>query len=83
MLPKIPTLFNPCLRHIYNLRWPDKIQNENLWDKSKWLTRFYRRIGARLNTPSRNQHQTPSLNYLEPAAQEKESKASQQMGARH
>jgi hypothetical protein len=34
MLQKIQTFFNTCLRHIYNIRWPDKIQNENLWKQA-------------------------------------------------
>ena len=30
MLQKIQTFFNPCLRRIYNIRWPEMIPNEGL-----------------------------------------------------
>jgi hypothetical protein len=33
---KVPCPFiNRCLRQILNIRWPNKITNENLWDKTK------------------------------------------------
>ena len=34
MLLKIQTFLNTCLRRIYNIRWPDKIRNEDLWERA-------------------------------------------------
>ena len=31
---KIQTFFNNCLRRIYNIRWPEKIRNEDLWERA-------------------------------------------------
>ena len=31
---KIQTFFNTCLRRIYNIRWPEKIRNEDLWERA-------------------------------------------------
>ncbi|XP_068723948.1 uncharacterized protein [Montipora capricornis] len=30
---KIQTFFNTCLRRIFNIRWPEKIRNEDLWER--------------------------------------------------
>ena len=30
-LQKIQTFYNTCLRRIFNIRWPDRISNEELW----------------------------------------------------
>ena len=32
---KIQTFFNTCLRRIYNIHWPEKIRNEDLWERAK------------------------------------------------
>ena len=34
MLLRIQTFFNNCLRRIFNIRWPDKIRNEDLWERA-------------------------------------------------
>jgi len=31
---KIQTFINTCLRCIYNIRWPDMIPNEDLWEQA-------------------------------------------------
>nr|KAG5695858.1 hypothetical protein BaRGS_006515 [Batillaria attramentaria] len=31
---KIQTFFNTCLRRIFNIRWPEKIRNEELWERA-------------------------------------------------
>nr|KAG5713179.1 hypothetical protein BaRGS_007706 [Batillaria attramentaria] len=34
MQPKIQTFLNICLRRIFNIRWPEKIRNEELWERA-------------------------------------------------
>ena len=34
MLGKIQTFINTCLRRIYNIRWPEIISNEDLWERA-------------------------------------------------
>nr|KAG5695304.1 hypothetical protein BaRGS_028239 [Batillaria attramentaria] len=34
MQQKIQTFLNTCLRRIFNIRWPEKIRNEELWERS-------------------------------------------------
>ena len=34
MLWKIETFISTCLRHIYNIRWPEMIPNEELWERA-------------------------------------------------
>nr|KAG5691371.1 hypothetical protein BaRGS_033420 [Batillaria attramentaria] len=34
MQQKIQTFFNTCLRRIFNIRWPEKIRNEELWERA-------------------------------------------------
>ena len=34
MLLRIQTVFNNCLRLIYNIRWPVEIRNEDLWEQA-------------------------------------------------
>jgi hypothetical protein len=86
MLPKIQTFFNiPA--------WGTFTPSDSLTkyvtktcasegDMNQWLSRFCGGSGARLDTSSRNQHQTPSPD-LEQAVQREYRQASQQMGARH
>nr|KAG5710855.1 hypothetical protein BaRGS_027006 [Batillaria attramentaria] len=31
---KIQTFLNTCLRRIFNIRWPEKIRNEELWERT-------------------------------------------------
>ena len=33
VLWKIHTFINTCLRHIYNIRWPEMISNKDLWER--------------------------------------------------
>ena len=33
MLQKIQTFINTCLKCIYNIRWPEVISNEDLWER--------------------------------------------------
>nr|KAG5703814.1 hypothetical protein BaRGS_031448 [Batillaria attramentaria] len=34
MQQKIQTFLNTCLRRIFNFRWPEKIRNEELWERA-------------------------------------------------
>nr|KAG5699797.1 hypothetical protein BaRGS_013517 [Batillaria attramentaria] len=34
MQQKIHTFFNTCLRRIFNIRWPEKMRNEELWERA-------------------------------------------------
>nr|KAG5702156.1 hypothetical protein BaRGS_010422 [Batillaria attramentaria] len=34
---KIQTFFNTCLRHIFNIRWPEKIRNKELGEMSEFF----------------------------------------------
>nr|KAG5714057.1 hypothetical protein BaRGS_020385 [Batillaria attramentaria] len=34
MQQKIQTFLNTCLRRIFNIRWPEKIRNEELWERA-------------------------------------------------
>ena len=34
MLRKIQTFINTCLRRIYNIRWPDMISKDDLWEQA-------------------------------------------------
>nr|KAG5705287.1 hypothetical protein BaRGS_010738 [Batillaria attramentaria] len=35
MQQKIQTFLNTCLRRIFNIRWPEKIRNEELWERAE------------------------------------------------
>ena len=35
MLQKIQTFINACLRKLFNIRWPEKIANKELWQKAE------------------------------------------------
>ena len=35
MLQKVQTFINICLRRIYRIHWPDKIRNEDLWERAR------------------------------------------------
>ncbi|RXN15856.1 endonuclease-reverse transcriptase [Labeo rohita] len=56
---KIQTFFNTCLRRIFKIRWPDKISNEELWQRagqesitSQILRRKWGWIGHTLRKPA-------------------------------
>nr|KAG5711927.1 hypothetical protein BaRGS_026368 [Batillaria attramentaria] len=89
MQQKIQTFFNTCLRRIFNIRWPEKIRNEELWKRAgqepvakqilrrKWGCRDW----TRPQEASIQQH-TPSPD-MKPAGEEEERPASQQLQAGH
>ena len=59
MLQKNQTFINTCLRHIYNIRWPEMISNEDLWERAgqepvakKILKRMWGWIGHTLWKPA-------------------------------
>ena len=56
---RIHTFFNTCLRRIFNIRWPEKIRNEDLWERAgqePLVTQIMRRrwgwIGHTLRKPA-------------------------------
>ena len=59
MQQKIQIFFNACLRHIYKIRWQEKIRNEDLWERAgqepvakKILRRKWGLIGHTLKNPA-------------------------------
>nr|KAG5704999.1 hypothetical protein BaRGS_022841 [Batillaria attramentaria] len=61
MQQKIQTFLNTCLRRIFNIRWPEKIRNEELWERAgqepvaKQILKFQRKwgwIGHTLRKPA-------------------------------
>ena len=85
MQQKIQTLFNTCLRCIYKIQWQEKIRNKDLWERAgqepvakQILRRKWGWIRDTLRKPASSTH-TPSPD-LEPAGEEKERTASQQLG---
>ena len=88
MQQKIQTFLNTCLRRIYKIRWQEQIRNEDLWERAgqepvaKQILR--REVGLDRTHPQEAniQHHTPSPD-LEPAGEEEERPASQQLEARH
>nr|KAG5706209.1 hypothetical protein BaRGS_019536 [Batillaria attramentaria] len=58
-----PDIFlNTCLRRIFNIRWPEKIRNEELWERAGQepvASRSCGGSGAGLDTPSGSQHPVP------------------------
>ena len=60
-MQKIQTFINMCLRRIFNIRWPEKISNEELWqrERSQSTNRSDAGSGAGLGTPSGSQHPAP------------------------
>jgi hypothetical protein len=60
-MKKIQVFINTCLRKILKIRWPDKISNEELWQRTKQqpvdqdvLQRRWRWIGHTLRKPASN-----------------------------
>nr|KAG5699123.1 hypothetical protein BaRGS_014422 [Batillaria attramentaria] len=88
MQEKIQTFLNSCLRRIFNIRWPEKIRNEELWERAgqepvdKQILR--RKWGLDWTHPQEAtiQHHTPSPD-MEPAGEREERPASQQLEAGH
>ena len=61
MTKRIQTFVNNCLRRIFRIRWPDKISNEKLWQRTKQKLvgadtqqRCWRWIGHTLRKPTAN-----------------------------
>nr|KAG5700291.1 hypothetical protein BaRGS_002637 [Batillaria attramentaria] len=59
MQQKIQTFLNTCLRRIFNIRWPEKIRNEELWERAgqepvakQILRRKWSWIGHTLRKPA-------------------------------
>jgi hypothetical protein len=72
MLLYIQKFFKTCLRRIFNIRWPDKIGNEDLWERAREepvAEQILRRKWARLDSSSGNQDQTPNPD-LKPTEQD-------------
>nr|KAG5705703.1 hypothetical protein BaRGS_026642 [Batillaria attramentaria] len=62
MQQKFQTFLNTCLRRIFNIRWPEKIRNEELWERAGQepvAKQILRRKWAGLDTPSGSQHPAP------------------------
>nr|KAG5690947.1 hypothetical protein BaRGS_027266 [Batillaria attramentaria] len=73
---------------IFNIRWPEKIRNEELWERAgqepvakQILRRKWDWIGHTLRKPA-SSHHTPSPD-MEPAREKEERPASQQLEAGH
>nr|KAG5687744.1 hypothetical protein BaRGS_028406 [Batillaria attramentaria] len=89
MQQKIQTFLNTCLRRIFNIRWPEKIRNEELWERAgqepaakQILRRKWGWIGHTLRKPGTLQHHTPSPD-MEPTGEKEERPASRQLEAGH
>nr|KAG5714488.1 hypothetical protein BaRGS_006934 [Batillaria attramentaria] len=88
MQQKIQTFLNTCLRRIFNIRWPEKIRNEELWERAgqepvakqilrrKWWLDWTHPQEASI------QHHTPSPD-METPGEKEERPASQQLEAGH
>ena len=71
MLWKIETFINTCVRHIYNIRWSERIPNEDLWEqvgqepvpkqilkrKWGWFTHTLRKPASRITRQALNWNQ--------------------------
>nr|KAG5687018.1 hypothetical protein BaRGS_016488 [Batillaria attramentaria] len=88
MQQKIQTFLNTCLRRIFNIRWPEKIRNEELWERAGAGTSGQadpaEEVGLDWTHPQEAsiQHHTPSPD-MEPAGEKEERPASQQLEAGH
>ena len=88
MQRKIQTFFNTCLRRIYKIQWQEKVRNEELWERARQETSGQadtaEEVGLDRTHPQEAsiQHHTPNPD-LEPAGEEEERPASQQLEARH
>nr|KAG5711141.1 hypothetical protein BaRGS_004785 [Batillaria attramentaria] len=66
MQQKIQTFLNTCLRRIFNIRWPEKIRNEELWERAgqepvakQILRRKWGWIGHTLRKPASSTTRKP------------------------
>nr|KAG5698972.1 hypothetical protein BaRGS_033485 [Batillaria attramentaria] len=88
MQQKIQTFLNTCLRRIFNIRWPEKIRNEELWEASGAGTSGQadpaEEVGLDWTHPQEAsiQHHTSSPD-MEPTGEKEERPASQQLEAGH
>nr|KAG5691676.1 hypothetical protein BaRGS_014131 [Batillaria attramentaria] len=85
MQQKIQTFLNTCLRRIFNIRWPEKIRNEELWERAGQepvAKQILRRKDWTHPQETSIQHHTPSPD-MEPAGEKEERPASQQLEAGH
>jgi hypothetical protein len=87
MLQKIRTFFNTCVRSISNIRWPYKIWNKDLWERSEQKSVAEQILRGKWDwighpQETRGQHHTPSPG-LKSAGQEEERQALQQLEERH
>nr|KAG5714081.1 hypothetical protein BaRGS_020409 [Batillaria attramentaria] len=68
MQQKIQTFLNTCLRRIFNIRWPEKIRNEELWERGGAGTSGQadpaEEVGLDWDTPSGSQHPAPTRQAL-------------------
>ena len=74
---EIQTFFNTCLQCIYNIRWPEMIPNEELWEQAGQEP-VEEEVGLDQTHPQEAsiQHHTPSSD-LELTGREEERPASQ------
>nr|KAG5692995.1 hypothetical protein BaRGS_011631 [Batillaria attramentaria] len=86
MQQKIQTFLNTCLRRIFNIRWPEKIRNEELWERAgqepvakQILLRKWGWIGHTLRKQASST--TRQALMMEPAGEKEERPASQQLEA--
>nr|KAG5714060.1 hypothetical protein BaRGS_020388 [Batillaria attramentaria] len=87
MQQKIQTFLNTCLRRIFNIRWPEKIRNEELWERAGQepvAKQILEEVGLDWTHPQEAsiQHHTTSPD-MEPAGEKEERPASQQLEAGH
>nr|KAG5686925.1 hypothetical protein BaRGS_020734 [Batillaria attramentaria] len=87
MQQKIQTFLNTCLRRIFNIRWPEKIRNEELWASRAGTSGQAdpaEEVGLDWTHPQEAsiQHHTPSPD-MEPTGEKEERPASQQLEAGH
>nr|KAG5708606.1 hypothetical protein BaRGS_033027 [Batillaria attramentaria] len=89
MQQKIQTFLNTCLRRIFNIRWPEKNRNEELWERAgqepvaKQILRRKRVwTGHTLRKPA-SSTTSQVLTWNPQAAEKEERPASQQLEAGH
>nr|KAG5708733.1 hypothetical protein BaRGS_034950 [Batillaria attramentaria] len=59
---RFQTFFNTCrLRRFFNIRWPEKIRNEELWERAGQEPVAKQRKTVGLDTPSGSQHRVQHL----------------------
>nr|KAG5706130.1 hypothetical protein BaRGS_025752 [Batillaria attramentaria] len=80
-------ILSTCLRRIFNIRWPEKIRNEELWERAGQepvAKQILRRKWGDWTHPQEAsiQHHTPNPD-VEPAGEKEERPASQQLEAGH